>query len=37
MYLKDGLLRKIKNIHIHLYFIATEYVCNNPLMEYIDN
>jgi len=28
---KDGLLFKIKKLHIHLYFIATQYILNNAL------
>ena len=32
---KDGL--KIKNLHIHLYFIATQYLWNYALLEDIDN
>ena len=36
-YIRDGLLLKIKILHIYLYFIATEYWWNNALVEYIDN
>ena len=32
---KDGLPLEIKNLHIHLYFIATKYLLNNALVEYI--
>ena len=35
--LKDELSLKIKNLHIHLYFIATQYLWNYALMEDIDN
>ena len=35
--LKDGLSLKIKNLDIHLYFIATKYSWNNSLVEDIDN
>ena len=31
--LKDGLSLKIKNLHIHLYFIATKYIRNYALVE----
>jgi len=31
--LKDGLSLKIKNLHIHLYFIATQYIWNYALVE----
>ena len=34
---KDGLSLKIKKIPIHLYLIATKYLYNNALVEYIDN
>ena len=34
---KDGLSLKIKNLDIHLYSIATKYLWNNALVEYIDN
>ena len=39
MYLKGGLLLKIKNLNIHLYqyFIVTKYLWNDALVEYIDN
>ena len=37
LYLKDGLSLKIKNLDFHLYFIATKYLWNNALVEYIDN
>jgi len=30
---KDGLLLKIKNLHIHLYFIVTQYLWNYALVE----
>ena len=33
MMLKDGLSLKIKNLHIHLYFIATKYIRNYALVE----
>ena len=32
---KDGLPLEIKNLHIHLYFIATKSLLNNALVEYI--
>ena len=37
--IKDGLPLKTKNVHIHLYFIATKYLWINALVEYtcIDN
>jgi len=35
--LKGELLLKTKNLHIHLYFIATKYLQNNALVEYIDS
>jgi len=35
--IKDGLSLKIKNLQIHLYFIATQYLSNYDLMEDIDN
>jgi len=35
--LKDGLSLKIKNLHIRLYFIATKYLYNNALVEYMGN
>ena len=34
---KRGLSFKIKKIHIHLYFIATQYLWNYALVEDIDN
>ena len=34
---KDGLSFKIKKKHIHLYFIATQYLCKYALVEDIDN
>ena len=34
---KGGLSLKTKYWHIHLYFIATKYLWNNALVEYIDN
>jgi len=35
---KDGPSLTIKTeIHIYLYFLATKYLCNNVLVEYIDN
>ena len=34
MYLKGGLSLEIKKIHIHLYFIASEYSINDALVEY---
>ena len=34
---KGGLLLKNKNKNIHLYFIATKYLWNNAIVEYIDN
>jgi len=35
--LKDGPLLKIKDLHIHLYFIATQYLRKYALVEDIDN
>jgi len=35
--LKDELSLKVKKIHIHLYFIATQYLWNDALVEDIDN
>ena len=35
--IKDGLSLKIKNVHIHLYFTATQYLWNYALVEDIDN
>jgi len=34
---KDGLSFKINILQIHLYSIATKYLWNNALVEYIDN
>ena len=34
---KDGLSLKIKIIHIHLYFIATQDLCKYALVEDIDD
>ena len=34
---KGGISLKIKNLHIHLYLIATKYLWNNALVEYIHN
>ena len=34
---KDGLSLKIKIVDIHLYFIATNYLWNNTLVEYINS
>ena len=34
---KDGLSLKIKKIHIHLYFIATQYLWCYALVKDIDN
>ena len=34
---KDGLSLKIKNLHIHLYFIATQYLWKYALVDDIDN
>jgi len=35
--LKDGLSFKIKKLHIHLYFIAIQYLCKYAPVEDIDN
>ena len=35
--IKDGLSLKIKKLHIHLYFIATQYLWKYALVEDIDN
>ena len=35
--LKDGLSLKIESLHIHLYFITTNYLYNNARVEDIDN
>ena len=35
--LEDGLSLKIKILHIHLFSIATRFLWNNALVEYIDN
>ena len=39
MYLKGGLLLKIKNLNIHLYqdFIVIKYLWKNTFVDYIDN
>jgi len=37
MLIKDGLSLKVKDLHIHLYFIATKYLQNYALVEYKDN
>jgi len=36
-FLKYGHSLKIKILHIHLYFIATQFLCNYALIEDIDN
>jgi len=33
----DRLLLDINFLHIHLYFIATNYLCNSAPVEYTDN
>jgi len=37
MLFKGGLSFKIKSLHIHLYFMATQYLCKFALVEDIDN
>ena len=37
VFIKGGLSLKVKNLHIQLYFIATEYLWNKAFVEYIDN
>ena len=34
--IKGGLSQKIKYLHIHLYFVATQYLWNYALVEDID-
>ena len=37
VYLKVDFRSKSLNLHIYLYFIATKYLFNNDLVEYINN
>jgi len=36
-FVKGGLSLKKQQLHIHLYSIATTYLWNNVLVEYMDN